>query len=81
MKESSKKEAEEFENQLKELSILNEKSKKNLEANVNTFNFEKNENKFDYVGNDYFETENSKKNNPFFFKERIVDQKLLEKHR
>lgn len=80
MKEEAKNEAREFENELKELSLMNEKSKQSVEFNMlrgkrtngKNYGFKEGFHEMDA---------NMKSGAQKLLKERAVDQKLLEKHR
>jgi hypothetical protein len=82
MKEEAKNEAVEFENELKDLSLMNDKSKQNM--NYNPLGDTRGKNPKAYglkngYGNDI--DMNIKSGAQKLLKERVVDQKLLEKHR
>ena len=79
MKEEAKSEAMEFENELKELSLMNEKSRKN--AKFNPIGNKRNETKSYGFRNGNDIEANMKNGAQKLLKERAVDQKLLEKHR
>lgn len=76
MKDKAKEEANKFESELKELTLMHEKSKKTGE-----FNFNKNLDDSQTNFKDFDNENTLKKNAHRLLKERAVDQKLLEKHR
>ena len=82
MKEEAKNEATDFENELKELSMMNEKSRQNADFNQLADKRGKNNKTFGYrpgYGNEM--DMKMKSGAQKLLKERAVDQKLLEKHR
>ena len=79
MKEEAKSEAVEFENELKELSLMNEKSRKNAE--FNPMGDKRNKSKAYGFGTRNDMDSDMKSGAQKLLKERAVDQKLLEKHR
>ena len=82
MKEEAKNEAVEFENELKDLSLINDKSKQNI--NFNHIGDKRGKKQKTYGLKNGFGNEidiNIKNGAQKLLKERVVDQKLLEKHR
>lgn len=81
MKEEAKNEAKEFENELKELSLMNEKSKQSVD--FHPLGDKRGKSTKNYgLRQGYNDVEsNMKSGAQKLLKERAVDQKLLEKHR